>query len=79
MTVHAFVPFFWNMTQKNDWKYDTHFLRSTEIDNPKYAVTSEYLRVYNDSRLLYSRRMVMESYCSMNFQNYPMDTQVTYS
>ena len=53
------------------------FLRSTEIGSPRYAVHPEYLRVYNDSRLLYSRRMVMVSSCLMNFRNYPMDTQVT--
>ena len=42
---------------------------------PVYKIPPAYLRMYGDSRMLYSARVNYDIACPMSFESYPVDTQ----
>ncbi len=61
---------------KNIWFPDVFVDKAKDLRVPVYKIPPEYLRVYNDSRILFSARVNYDIACPMSFENYPVDTQV---
>ena len=58
------------------WFPDVFIDKAKDLRVPVYKIPPEYLRMYPDSRMLYSARVNYDIACPMEFDNYPVDTQV---
>ena len=57
------------------WIPDIFIEKSIEVREPKYHTSPTSLRVYNNSKLRFSKRFSFDLACPMNYCKYPMDTQ----
>ena len=57
------------------WFPDMYIDKAKAIDVPNYKVPPEFLRIYPDGTLLYSQKVIFALSCSMDFSDYPVDTQ----
>ena len=50
--------------------------RAKKVRNPAFHQAPASIRVYNDSRFRYSKRINFDVACQMDFRLYPVDKQV---
>ena len=57
------------------WEPDLYIMQAIRTASPVLEVPTNFLRIYNDSRIYLSKRSIVDLGCQMTFEDYPVDVQ----
>ncbi|KAG8233302.1 hypothetical protein J437_LFUL012916 [Ladona fulva] len=61
---------------QNLWMPDTFIVNERRTETHQYPANNEFLRIFSSGSVVRSVRITVTASCPMNFQYYPMDSQV---